>query len=157
MKFLLICLTLSACTLSWNAWDVGRRPVAAPGSDPTWVYRVDSVADIWSARLFASGCAIRPFDGSAGTGPVYLLPEAEYDSFDDAPGSDGLTWSYRININEEAGYGTGALAHEMGHALGLEHISIEEDPLSVMHPILDSVVEPDARDVEAVMDRLGCR
>lgn len=166
MKLLLLTLALSACSLNWNAWDVGKRPVAAEGSDPAWTFRVDQVASMWSARLIESGCTtVHPFDGSAGTGPVYLLPEAEYDSFADVSDSDGVTWTYRINILEypptaasSVNIGTpGTLAHEMGHALGLEHVSVDEDPLSIMHPTNDNIAEPDARDVEMVMDILGCR
>ena len=164
MKLLLLTLALSACTVEWNAWDVGRRPVAAEGSDPAWMFRVDQVAGMWSSRLYESGCSVHPFDGSAGTGPVYLLPETEYDTFDGAPGSDGVTWSARINIleypsNDPWNPTTGdvsTLAHELGHALGLEHVSLDEDALSVMHPITDNITEPDARDIEMVMDRLGC-
>lgn len=165
MRTILLSLLLAGCTTDWNAWDVGQRPVAAEGSDPAWTYRVDAVADMWAARLFESGCTtVYPFDGSAGTVPVYLLAEDVYDSFAGAPGTDGLTWTYRMNVlgtvadlTTARNFGFGTLAHEMGHALGLEHVSVADDPKSVMHPMSDGISEPSARDVEMVMDILGCR
>lgn len=159
----LLVLLLTGCSLNFNAWDVGKRPVAAEGSIPEWTFRVDAAADMWSARLGEAGCNVHPFDGSAGTGPVYLLPKEEFDTFDNSAGNNGLTWSDRINIlgtasdMKDSDFGVGTLAHELGHALGLDHISIDEDPRSIMHPKTDGLTEPDARDVEMVMDILGCR
>ena len=142
-------LALVGCTES-VAWDRAIRPVAAPGSSPAFAARVDAAVLVWRDAL---GCT-DVMSGAAGTGPVYEVTERDFAEIGAGPTVSGMTWTDKVWINSvRPDLEDEVLVHELGHVLGLEHVAVDADPGSVMHPIDDGIVTPDGDDVQ----RVGCR
>jgi len=140
---------LVGCTES-VAWDRGIRPVAAPGSSPAFVAKVEAAVLVWRGVLACPDL----MTGAAGTGPVYEVTTGDFATIGAGQTVSGMTWTDKVWINNERPeLENEILVHELGHVLGLEHVSIEEDPGSVMHPNDDGIVIPDDDDVQ----RVGCR
>jgi hypothetical protein len=132
------------------AWDPALRPVAVAGSSPEFAARVDAAVVVWQQML---GCP-DVFSGTSGTGPVYEVTPKQFASIDVGPTVAGETWEDKVWINNvRPEMEDEILVHELGHVLGLEHITPQDDPSSVMHPIDDGIATPDSVDVEHV----GCR
>lgn len=110
----------------------------------------------WSAPLVAMGCA-DPFDGAEGT-PVILVPDVQWS----IPDSIGETRADRIIVKGtmdevllNGSYIT-VLPHELGHALGLQHVTALGDPDSIMHTPADQL-QPSQRDLDDAAAAIGCR
>jgi len=141
------------------AWPVGTHPTAilADGStDPQWTEMVDAARAQWSAPLVAMGCA-DPFEGTE-VSPVILVPDTEWTT----PDSIGETSADRIVVKgtmaQELANGSSSsvLPHELGHALGLEHVGALRDPASIMHTPSDQT-RPSAMDLDRAAETIGCR
>ncbi|MEO8548544.1 MAG: matrixin family metalloprotease [Kofleriaceae bacterium] len=141
------------------AWPIGTRPAAVlhdGSTDPRWTDMVDAARAQWSEPLVAMGCA-DPFGGNATT-PVILVPDTAWTK----PDAIGETTAEQIvvkgTMEEELANGsyTSVLPHELGHALGLQHMTAIRDPESIMHTPSDQV-GPSALDIELAAETIGCR
>jgi hypothetical protein len=109
----------------------------------------------WSGPLIALGCE-DPFQ-SDDQNDVILIPDAEWTR----PDAIGDTRSNRITVKGTVdemvlnfAYET-VLPHELGHAIGLVHISAEQDENSIMHPSNDKT-DPDVSDLHNAAISIGC-
>ena len=149
-SLILVTVLAGGCTTDSVAWDRAIRPVAAPGSSPVFAARVENAVFIWQRAL---GCA-DVMSGVAGTGPVYEVTASDFSYRDLGPTVSGETWDDKVWISSvRPEMEDEILVHELGHVLGLEHVTLTEDPRSVMHANDDGILLPDAGDVE----RVGCR
>jgi hypothetical protein len=117
---------------------------------------VEAARAEWSVPLIAMGCA-DPFAG-ADAMPVILIPGSEWT----LPDEIGETNADRIIVKgtmaEELVNGShhSVLPHELGHALGLDHVTALRDPDSIMHTPSDHV-KPSAMDLDRAAETIGCR
>lgn len=159
-RALLILLTFAtpACAVVEPARDTEVTPLwhKAPTEEARglWVADVQAAIDGWQAALGTS-CAFPLFVGPSGP-PVSLVAVADWE----IPGAIGAYWVFgSVDVMGDApmqGDTTRTLAHEFGHAVGLEHSA---DPRSVMYAYYDdrSLVEMPTKVDGAVLRRhLGC-
>lgn len=151
-------LAITACAVVEPARDTEVTPLwrKAPTEEARalWVDDVQAAIDGWQAALGTS-CAFPLFVGPSGP-PVLLVAVADWE----IPGAIGAYWVFgSVDVMGDApmqGDTTRTLAHEFGHAVGLEHSA---DPRSVMYAYYDdrSLVEMPTEVDGAVLRRhLGC-
>ncbi len=153
----LVILGAAGCAEPWRAWDdvpgAVLTPTAAPDRRSAWTAVVAHDAETWNDALRAVGCA-PPFSIGEGGHAIALVELAAW-PHDTAV---GFTTSEMIDIREGPD-GTmrsdGTTAHELGHALGLEHADPAFGP-SVMIGKGHETRAPNERDVAAAACRLGC-
>lgn len=147
----LIALLLASCQLP--KWPAGTSldPIG-PGDWPT---TVSLAVARWNA-------AVRPYcqhgellSVTDGGKPVRWIAAASW-TFD--PKTIGY-YTGRDIVVKDGDYDLelAILAHELGHALGLQHVTKETDPYSVMHPSSETSIQlPSRRDALLAARHQGC-
>lgn len=155
MKIIALFLVVAvACDPSWSPSDFPGakvRPVATADNYDMWVTHVTKLTSAWAAAVAPFGCeapfVLAPDDVDAY--PVKLVEPSDWDE----PDLIGACWYNRIEVLHNSVI-SATLAHELGHAMGLEHHD-EEFGQSIMDntgaPRV--VTEGDAR---AAACQLGC-
>ena len=151
---------ISAGCVGWD--DVpgaSVRAVAVDSDQAAWEDAVGAAVDAWGDALAAVGCE-RPFVLSDEGHEVRLVPDSEWTN---NPHWSGKTWPSspldhgRIEIRQgHSGSETyrRELLHELGHAIGLQHMTVEGGP-AIMIPTTD-LADLTTRDVTAAACVLGC-
>lgn len=145
------------CVEPWRAWDdvpgAVLTPTATPDRRAAWTAVVAHDAETWNDALRAIGCS-PPFSLGDGGHEIALVERAawEHDT------AVGFTTLDTIVVREDPDGGArsdGTTAHELGHALGLEHADLAYGP-SVMIGKGHETQAPNERDTAAAACRLGC-
>ena len=149
MRAIVMCVLVAGCVDN-GAWNLPAK--LTPAGPATFGDAVSEAAAAWNAAL--AGCA-KPFVMATDGHAVELVPAAIW-----TDGSDHGAWenSERIEIEDlgiEAWWEPAAL-HELGHAMGLDHVDPAVDPLSVMKPLLGTLRAPSAGDTQRARALLGC-
>lgn len=108
--------------------DITLVADAAFQSDAALMTRVREAADLWSSV----GATVHVATSGEGM-PLRLIPAAQWDHLDSvcgSQGSDGIEMQQEGLTSLLPGEQVLALAHEMGHALGLWHV---DDQHAVMY------------------------
>lgn len=161
-------VVLPACELQWDDVPGAElRPVAEPGAlldSIEWEGFVMEAASVWNTKLVAIGCPA-PFSSDSverGGHAVRLVPDAEwtepvfvaYTTGDDPTGAGEIAVSDRIGPSHLSMI----LQHEMGHAIGLDHIEPNTEPTIMLarSNTTDPQIDATDRDVAAAAIALGC-
>lgn len=129
---LLTLLTLPACGPAWDPSDFPGAKIrieAAPEHQQWWHDSVEMVTTLWATKLEAYGCEA-PFVFARGGEDAYPVTLIENEDWEN-PKTGGECYWNRIEVrhNDSA---ANTLAHEFGHAMGLEHFDTTKGS-SIMH------------------------
>ena len=143
-------LLLAACSSS-DPWGYGAH--LSPGDDPTFEAAIRSAADHWNVALEpCGGLALHVVSGGH---PVLEVPRGTDLGTKDAAGVfDGRSIRILVDLAE---WEDGVLTHEMGHALGFDHVPPSVDPQSIMNPSIGPGRTVSAGDVVRARSHFGCR
>jgi hypothetical protein len=166
LKLVMVVAVAASGCVDTGPWDVPGAELRAesrPTSIGWWLPIVREAADTWNRELEALGCpaAFVVPDYSLNGHPVRLVANEQWD--DNYPNKIGLFSHDKIEIRQpgtttddsgDAGrMMTGALVHELGHAMGFGHV---EDPLSVMNAYPETGI-PTESDIQMAAVLMGCR
>lgn len=155
MRKLLLALLLQGCIVPPDPW--GRSEITVDGSEE-FATRIGMTADEWNWAL----------QDRCGWAPITIVPHGGHpvreigaqqwldDGYDNSwlGFFDGDQVAIRCCLG---GVKLNVPVHELGHSLGLPHISYDEDLLSVMHPFaFTDRIKPTQHDVDLAADLLGC-
>lgn len=146
MRTALLLLALGACEP--DRWGYGMQ--VDPGLDDRWSVQVIKAASKWDVALEPCQDMGLAIGVVAGGHPIRLVPMGSMDAVGTYDGErilvlDGLTeWT------------EGVIMHEMGHALGLDHVPESVDPHSVMNPSTEMNQEISEGDVMRARSLFGC-
>lgn len=153
---LLIALALAGCVEStWD--DVPSAPVHAEGGGEAWAGEVSRFVGAWSVTMEQAGCP-RPFELADDGHPIVLVEVSDWDHGDNIAGmtfgEDVFGAVGHVEVKGDFATGHGAvLLHELGHAMGLEHV--DQGLPSIMVPApLEARIHP--ADIAAAACALGC-
>lgn len=155
MRLVAVSLTvLAACGFSWNASEfpnVPVRPEAPPGLELLWQAEVQDAITLWFVAVERYGCAspFRLAERFEEARPVKMVADARWEH----PGYDGMCWYNHIEVRQGSHRGP-VLAHELGHAMGLDHHT-PNGGASIMDNV-PSVRQIEDRDAMAAACMLGC-
>lgn len=140
-------LLLAACN---NEWGYGMH--IDPGTkDARWRAEVIAASEEWNLNLApCGGQAIIVREGG------WTVELYDGEGWPDYVGGrfDGCT----VRVREGQGqWEYPILLHELGHALGFEHISEEEDPYSIMNPSSEYTDRITEGDVARGLAFFGCK
>ncbi len=159
MRTILIAFILSGCILEPGQWDFPNAPVHAVALDPSqqtrWEAMVANSTDQWNLLLAERGC-LQSFHMASSGNEVTLIPP---DRWPNGPEAVGMEWYQHIEIlarrNDDGVVvfpeNNIPLLHELGHALGLHHIT---DRPSIMNLSGAASIFPE--DVQAAAVEIGC-
>ncbi len=136
MRAALLALLLAACD---NSWGYGATIKPVP-DEPRWRAQVIAGAEAWNAAL--STCDGPSLIVRSDGHPVELS-----DGEGLSPEISGRFNGDSVLVREGLGeWELPVLIHELGHALGFEHVSEECDPDSIMNPTIgkdDTITDGD--------------
>lgn len=149
MRPVLLSLLLGGCVIEPDPW--GRSDLTVQGS-PEFHGAVAEAVEVWDLALYPRcGTVFRIVEEDGR--PLIEVPRAQWQE----PVKMAYFNGDHIVVRAELTYWTASItAHELGHALGLDHVSKTEDPESLMHAIVNKRV-PSPADVEHAARELGCR
>jgi len=142
---------LAGCT-EWRGWTDMPTATVTPAGPAEWQTVVAGGIQLWNDALSARGCPT-PFTIGPGGHRIELVP-AERWEYDTAA---GYTDESAIEVREKDGSvrDDGTVVHELGHALGLDHASIDYGPSVMIGKGHETRVVLD-RDASAAACALGC-
>lgn len=137
----------AASSVQWD--DVPTATIeahAAPALQADFAHYVEAAAGHWNRLLVERGCEPAFVIGTGGH-VVTLIPSASW-----GYGTrDGYTDADEIQLAGDAMPPQALLLHELGHAIGLDHVSGER---SIMTEPIGQGIYP--RDVDAAAESMGC-
>lgn len=150
----LLLLTLAGCggcDSRPDPWGYGA--VLDPGPDPAWEDTVQHAADNWNLVL-SDACGSPALSLGRPGHPVIVVPLGT-DLGSDVGGR--FTGDDICIIPDLGSWEDGVLTHEMGHALGMEHVPESVDPYSIMNPALGPGETISPGDALRARRLFGCR
>lgn len=146
MRAALLLLVLGACEP--DRWGYGMQ--VDPGLDDRWSVQVIKAASKWDVALEPCQDMGLAVSVVAGGHPIRLVPfrSMEADGFYDG--------TQIVVMDGLAEWTEGVIMHEMGHALGLNHVPESVDPHSVMNPATEMNQEISEGDVRRAREFFGC-
>lgn len=164
-RLLLLGVLLTGCGLQWDdvpgaVLNPSVRPTSGMSLDD-WNASVTRAATEWNDAMTELGCAA-PFALSfvtSGAHPVRLVPEAEWiwdDGWDGTTTPDGGGGPPgAIEVKASTSDKHAVLLHELGHALGLDHLPREDYGPSALN-VSGSAARLQPIDRESAAAILGC-
>lgn len=148
LKIMAVAALLGGCDARWDL-PASITPKAEPSALAEWSVYVEEQMDVWNNVLMERGCD-PPFHLGDEGYSVILVPRDKWTA-------DGYVGFQHYDSIEVCGPSvgvvpkSGTLLHELGHALGLEHVSGRP---SLMNPIPQKELMPG--DVDYAAEILGC-
>lgn len=149
---------LLMCCNCAEPWDVtiGLNPETALDAD--WTAQVQAAIDTWNEPMYQV-CMKPAFVIDQMNGyKIELLSKERFKAKIDGDNTVGYFDGDEISVMVQSNKAIEMhiIIHEMGHAIGLGHTDPEKEPWSVMHPVVDLVLVPSAKDIARAAEYQGC-